>query len=186
MKIIAPFATTVAAAALLTAGAVAQTTPPATTPTPPAQTQTTPTTTTTASLTQQSANQWRGSQLIGLNVYNNQNEKVGDVTELITNQNGQVEAVVVGVGGFLGIGRHDVALRWEDLRFVNEPRPAATPTTPAPDKRTTTPNAATPPAAAPAPAARTENREVPDHAVINMTRDQLKAMPVFKYANDKT
>jgi len=121
MKIIAPFATTVAAAALLTAGAVAQTTPPATntTPTtPPAQTQTTPSTTPVASITQQSANQWRGSQLIGLNVYNDQNEKGGDVTELITNSNGQVEAIVVGVGGFLGIGRHDVALRWEDLRFV--------------------------------------------------------------------
>jgi hypothetical protein len=199
MKIIAPFATTVAAAALLTAGAVAQTTPPATntTPTtPPAQTQTTPSTTPVASITQQSANQWRGSQLIGLNVYNDQNEKVGDVTELITNSNGQVEAIVVGVGGFLGIGRHDVALRWEDLRFVNEPRPAAT--TPA-DKRAPNaatppaapaPNAATPPAATPpatAPAARTNtNREVPDHAVINMTRDQLKAMPAFKYASDQS
>lgn len=184
MKIIAPFATTVAAVALLTAGAVAQTTPPAPNTTPPAQTQTTPSTAPAVSITQQSTNQWRGSQLIGLDIYNNQNEKVGDVTELITNSNGQVEAVVVGVGGFLGIGRHDVALRWEDLRFVNDPRPAATPATPA-DKRTTTPNAATPPAA-PAPATRTENREVPDHAIISMTRDQLKAMPAFKYANDKS
>lgn len=168
MKKLTPFATAVAAAALISAGAIAQTTP-SPTPAPAATTSTAP--------TQQQSGQWRGSQLIGLDIYNDKNEKVGDVTELITNSNGQIEALVVGVGGFLGMGRHDVALRWADFRFVNEPRrPATPPAGTGADNRT-----ATPPPAAAAPKA---NLEAPDHAVINLTRDELKALPAFKYAND--
>jgi sporulation protein YlmC with PRC-barrel domain len=179
MRIITPLAATVAAAALLSASAVAQTPPKDNKTMTPNQTQSAPTQSptapsTTASATQQQSHQWRGSQLIGLDVYNDKDEKVGDVTELITNANGQVEAVVVGVGGFLGLGRHDVALRWEDLRFVNEPRrTAATP--PAGDKR------ATPPATS----VQRANPEAPDHAVISLTTDELKALPAFKYAGEQ-
>lgn len=166
MKKLTPFATAVAAVALIGAGAVAQTTP-SPTPAPPAAT-------TSTAPTQQQSGQWRGSQLIGLDIYNNKGEKVGDVTELITSSNGQVEALVVGVGGFLGMGRHDVALRWADFRFVNEPRrPATAPA--GPGDKTATP----PAAAAPKP-----NLEAPDHAVISLTTEELKALPAFKYAND--
>jgi sporulation protein YlmC with PRC-barrel domain len=173
-------AATLAASALLLGTAFAQTTPPAS-PAPPAPAAQTAPTTMQPAATQQQTGQWRGSKLIGLDIYNNNNEKIGDVSEIITNSSGQIEAVVVGVGGFLGLGQHDVALKWSDLRFVNEaPRSNTTTTTPpANANRPTTPT--TPPAAA----TRTDP-EVPNHAVINMTADQLKAMPAFKYAGSTT
>jgi sporulation protein YlmC with PRC-barrel domain len=175
-------AATLAASALLLGTAIAQTTPPAP-PAPPAPAaQTTPTTAPAA--TQQTSGQWRGSKLIGLDIYNNNNEKIGDVSEIITNANGQIEAVVVGVGGFLGLGQHDVALKWSDLRFVNEaPRSSTTTTTP-PANANRAPNATTPPATT--TTTTTANAEAPNHAVVNMTADQLKAMPAFKYAGSTT
>jgi ribosomal 30S subunit maturation factor RimM len=45
---------------------------------------------------------WRSSKLIGLNVYNDQNEKLGDISEILLDKSGKVEGVVIGVGGFLG------------------------------------------------------------------------------------
>jgi sporulation protein YlmC with PRC-barrel domain len=48
---------------------------------------------------------WRASKLMGLDVYNAANEKLGDINELILDKNGKVNAVVIGVGGFLGRGR---------------------------------------------------------------------------------
>jgi sporulation protein YlmC with PRC-barrel domain len=185
MKILAPFATSVAAVALLTAGAIAQTTPA----TPPTQTPPAATTPSQApaanAVTQQSANQWRASQLMGLDVYNDKDEKVGDIIELITDKSGKIEAVVVGVGGFLGMGRHDVALRWQDLRFVNEPRRTAS-TPPATNTNSkNNPDNANRPTTTPTATTNT-TREGPDHAVISLTRDQLKAMPAFKYASDRS
>src|SRR5580700_8772400 len=61
-------------------------------------------------MTQEASGQWRASKMIGLNVYNNDNEKIGDISELIVDRNGKVAAVVVGAGGFLGIGERDVAI----------------------------------------------------------------------------
>src|SRR4029079_6797630 len=70
--------------------------------------------------------QWRSSKLIGVDVYNNNNEKIGDINELILDQQGKVEAVVVGVGGFLGMGEHDVALPFDQVKFIENPRNNAT------------------------------------------------------------
>jgi hypothetical protein len=53
---------------------------------------------------------WRTSKLIGLNVYNSNNEKIGDINELINEAPGKVDVVVIGVGGFLGIGESNVGL----------------------------------------------------------------------------
>ena len=52
--------------------------------------------------------QWRATKLDGLNVYDPGNNKIGDISELIIGRDGRVAAVVVGVGGFLGIGEHNV------------------------------------------------------------------------------
>ena len=54
--------------------------------------------------------QWRASKLIGVNVYNDNNEKIGDIEELIVDKSGKVDNVVLGVGGFLGMGEHYVAV----------------------------------------------------------------------------
>jgi sporulation protein YlmC with PRC-barrel domain len=147
--------------------------------------------------TQEQPGQWRASKLEGLDIYNQNNEKIGDISELLVDSSGKIQAVVVGVGGFLGIGERDVAIPFEQIKLVNEPRAVATTAT------TTDPNAPAPPratAAAPGAAsptaptttgtvatdrpADTAARVTPDHAMLttNMTKDQLKAAPEFKYA----
>jgi hypothetical protein len=50
------------------------------------------------------------SKLVGATVYSPSDEKVGDIQYMVINKAGRVEAIVVGVGGFLGIDKKDVAL----------------------------------------------------------------------------
>ena len=52
-----------------------------------------------------SPSKFKGTDVIGSN-----NEKIGDVNDVLFDQNGRIVAYVVGVGGFLGIGQKDVAL----------------------------------------------------------------------------
>ena len=68
--------------------------------------------------------EWRGSKLTGLAVYNNNDERVGEINDLIVGKDGKLESVVLGVGGFLGIGEHDVAVPFSRVKFVEEPRRA--------------------------------------------------------------
>ena len=128
---------------------------------------------------------WRGSKLVGLSVYNDANESLGSINDLLMDKSGNIKGVVIGVGGFLGVGEHLVALPFDKVKFVNEPI-AYTGTAGAggaaggarPGSTTTTGAANTAPAATPAK----PNPWYPDHAVISATKDQLKAMPEFKYA----
>jgi hypothetical protein len=120
---------------------------------------------------------WRASKVVGLNVYNDKNESIGSINELLMDKSGNVKIAVLSVGGFLGVGSHYVAIPWEKLKFTTEPvaytgagaanapanRPAATTTT---GTATTTSKV---------------NLWYPDHAVFNSTKDELKAMPEFKY-----
>jgi sporulation protein YlmC with PRC-barrel domain len=56
------------------------------------------------------------SSLIGQNVYSRTDETLGQINDLIfTEDNGTIRAVVVGVGGFLGIGQKNVAVSFEHL-----------------------------------------------------------------------
>lgn len=54
--------------------------------------------------------------LIGKSVHNENDEKVGDVTDVILDSNGQATHVVVGAGGFLGMGQHDVAIPFDEIQ----------------------------------------------------------------------
>ena len=118
--------------------------------------------------------QWRSSKLIGVNVYNDNNEKIGDIQELIVDKSGKVENVVLGVGGFLGMGEHYVAVPMEKLKWVNDPCAPLRPQR----QRTRTNRRLAPTTGRRAPA---DEKWYPDHAVFNATKDQLKAMPQFKY-----
>lgn len=130
---------------------------------------------------------WRASKLMGLDVYNEANEKLGDVNELILDKDGRVAAVVIGVGGFLGMGEHDIAVSMDKLKFIEEP--VRTSTAPATTTRETTTGTATAPAntttTTTTTTARTANANdwTPDHAVMSGTKEQLKALPQFKYSD---
>lgn len=120
---------------------------------------------------------WRSSKLIGLNVYNDKNEKLGDISEVLVDKSGKVDGVVIGVGGFLGMGQHDIKVDMSKLKFVDEPaRTASTDTTGSATKTDSRPAAAT------TAATTTKNRWYPDHAVLSgATKDSLKNMHEFKY-----
>ena len=126
---------------------------------------------------------WRTSKLVGLNVYNDSNESLGSINDLLTDKNGDIKAVVIGVGGFLGVGEHLVAVPLDKVKFVDDAiaytGAAGAPATARPSSTTTTGAATTAPAAAPK-----KNPWYPDHAVFSATKDQLKAMPEFKYASE--
>jgi sporulation protein YlmC with PRC-barrel domain len=125
---------------------------------------------------------WRASKLIGLNVYNEGNEKLGDVNELILDKNGKVAAVVIGVGGFLGMGEHDIAVSMDKLKFVEEPLRTSS-TAPATSRDATTGTSTAPANTTPPARNANVNDWVPDHAVMSGTKEQLKAMPQFKYSD---
>lgn len=50
------------------------------------------------------------SKLVGLDIYNNNNQDIGKIKDIALNQNGRSEAYIVSVGGFLGLGEHYVAV----------------------------------------------------------------------------
>jgi sporulation protein YlmC with PRC-barrel domain len=136
---------------------------------------------------------WRASKVVGLSVYNDTNEKLGSINDLLMDKSGNIKAVVLGVGGFLGMGEHLVAVPLDKVRFVNEPvayTGTASTSAPGSGGSMRNPPATTPPtstttgsAGAGGTAATKANPWYPDHAVFNATKDELKAMPEFKYSN---
>ena len=130
---------------------------------------------------------WRASKVVGVSVYNDNNESLGSINDLLMDNSGNIKAVVIGVGGFLGVGEHLVAIPFDKIKFVNEPvaytgvagAPNAPGSRPAPATTTGAATANPPPAA---PTTAKSNPWYPDHAVFNATKDELKAMPEFKYS----
>jgi len=93
--------------------------------------------------TMQRSGQADVQKLIGRSVTNPQNETVGDIESVIVDTDGKVRTVIVGVGGFLGMGERHVAIAWDSL--------TVSPT----DQK----------------------------VVISSTKDQLKALPPYTYAD---
>jgi sporulation protein YlmC with PRC-barrel domain len=130
--------------------------------------------------------QWRVDKLIGLDVYNQNNEKLGDISGFLVDHAGKIQTVILGVGGFLGVGERAVAVDFDQLRFVDQPVEfqiaSVAQASAGPIKRA---DLATPAATGAAPMARpirsSSEKWYPDHAVINITADQLKALPRFEY-----
>ncbi|WP_269900075.1 PRC-barrel domain-containing protein [Paenalcaligenes faecalis] len=56
------------------------------------------------------------NNLIGKSVYNEQDEKIGDIRDVILDAKGTATHYVLGVGGFLGMGEHDVSLPFSELQ----------------------------------------------------------------------
>lgn len=88
---------------------------------------------------------WIASRMDDADVYNGRDEKIGDVEDLIATDAGQVEAVVISVGGFLGLGERYVAVPMSAVRVTRE--------------RDTT------------------------RVMLDMTREQLREAPEFRYPN---
>lgn len=66
------------------------------------------------------AGQVSASDLLNKSVKNVSDETVGDINDLRIDTSGKVAAVIVGVGGFLGLGEKNVALPFEQLTFSRD------------------------------------------------------------------
>src|SRR5215472_6575884 len=87
-----------------------------------AQTSTTTAPRTSTSTTMPSS-QIDGHKLIGQSIQNEaDNKTVGKIDSVILDKSGKVDKVVVGVGGFLGMGKKDVALDWSRLHVADNGR----------------------------------------------------------------
>jgi len=152
--------------------ALAQSNPPASSQPPAA------TATPVPAVTKTQGNLWRASKLKGLNVYNEQNEKLGDITEILIDKSGKVDGIVIGVGGFLGMGQHDIKVEMSKLKFVDEPvrtsSTSNTGTTGANTRATTTTSSTA--------TSANDHKCYPDHAILSgASKEQLKSMPQFKF-----
>ncbi|MCZ4261719.1 PRC-barrel domain-containing protein [Limimaricola sp. G21655-S1] len=83
-----------------------------------------------------SADDFYASNLMGMRVYSSEQElgengdpinfteqqwdDIGEINDLIISEDGSVQAVIVGVGGFLGIGEKDVALTMDQIRTYDD------------------------------------------------------------------
>ena len=104
------------------------------------------------------AGDWSAIKMKGVNVYNEGNDKIGEIADVLITSQGRVKGVVVEVGGFLGMGTHYVLVAMDSMKFTNEA--GKTTEGQVSDKK----------------------REwYPDRAVLNVTKDQLKSLPELKY-----
>jgi sporulation protein YlmC with PRC-barrel domain len=104
------------------------------------------------------AGDWSADKLKGVNVYNEANDKIGEISDIFITSDGRVKGALVEVGGFLGIGTHYVLVAMNSLKFANKVGKTTEGMT-----------------------SETKREWYPDRAVLNVTKDQLKSMPEFKY-----
>jgi sporulation protein YlmC with PRC-barrel domain len=59
------------------------------------------------------------SDIYKANVYDNAEKKIGDITDLVINRDGDITTAVIGVGGFLGAGQKDIAVPFKELKITS-------------------------------------------------------------------
>lgn len=70
---------------------------------------------------EQADDQVLANRYIGKTVYNDAMEKVGKVNDLVFTMDGGIEAAIIGVGGFLGLGEKEVAVRFNEIDILEDP-----------------------------------------------------------------
>jgi sporulation protein YlmC with PRC-barrel domain len=132
---------------------------------------------------------WRTSKVVGLSVYNDKNEKIGSINDLLMDKEGKMKAAVIGVGGFLGVGERLVAVSFDQIKFSTEPVATTGASNANPPPASTKPSGTATTGSAGtsnAPSANTMSKPnpwYPDHAVFNTTKDELQKLPEFKYSS---
>jgi hypothetical protein len=117
--IMKPFIATASVLALMAIPAFAQDTTVPKTEAPAAQTEMAPAPM-PASPTTTSASDISAEDLLNTSVKNAANESIGDVNDVRLDSDGKIGAVIVGVGGFLGLGEKDVALPFDQLTIARD------------------------------------------------------------------
>jgi sporulation protein YlmC with PRC-barrel domain len=66
----------------------------------------------------QKSEQWTASKFKGTDVMGSDNQKIGDVSDILFDRDAKIDAYIVSVGGFLGIGSKEVALAPKEFQVV--------------------------------------------------------------------
>ena len=135
---------------------------------------------------------WRASKIIGLSVYNSNNQDVGSINDILMNKSGNAKAAVISVGGFLGVDARLIAVPFDKLKFSDKPvvttsasnapagrPPSSTMGRPPPSTTGSAGNGVVRPKPTPAAA---QNPWYPNHAVYDASKAELQKMPEFKYS----
>ncbi|SRR5216683_78548 len=61
-----------------------------------------------------------GSAIIGAKVHDDAGSTIGKIDDLYLDDNGAIKVVVVTVGGLMGVGGRDVAVKWSDIKFQRD------------------------------------------------------------------
>lgn len=143
---------------------------------------------------EQGIGEFRASKFVGLSVYGSDNQRVGDINEVMLDGSGAAKSVVIGVGGFLGIGEKSVAVPWSAVTWVNNPPQqgsapsgmvgtATKAVTDAAQRVGAAAADATGASGAPSrtPAEAAAYNGYPDHGQVNLSRADLQSAPAFKY-----
>lgn len=133
-----------------------------------------------------SGHSWRTSKMVGLAIYNQQNEKLGAVDDLLMDTKGDIKEVVISVGGLLGLNTRLFKVPLGKIEFSLQPvatDPSGTSTradTASKMPPTRTVGTTSTPVPIPSP-----DPWLPDHAVFDGTVDQLKNYPELQYPEDR-
>ena len=131
-------------------------------------------------VTRQEKTQWRAPKLVGLGVYGPDDKQIGKIDDLLMDHNGAAQTVVIGVGGFLGFGKKDVAVPFSAMQWRTEVQKVRATDQPTP--MTGTSGQQPPPMKETDPAATEASQGYPDKAILNVTLAELKGAPAFQYA----
>src|SRR5690606_15674531 len=71
-------------------------------------------------LQQQATDEVLASSLIGADVRNSSDESLGSISDLVLAEDGSIQAVIIGVGGFLGIGQKNVAVSFSEVQHTTD------------------------------------------------------------------
>lgn len=71
-------------------------------------------------VTQQQDGEWLAAGLIGREVVGPDGEQIGEVVDLVIGPDGTTQAVLIGVGGFLGLGERTVAVDFDTVRTIDD------------------------------------------------------------------
>ncbi len=129
-------------------------------------------------VTRQEPTDWSAQALIGRTVENSQGDNLGDINNVIVNEKGDVVAVTIGVGGFLGLGEKDVGVPFDALDFTTANASADTSTKPTVAEKKEQ--------AADARAARYDTEHNDIRIVLNASKEQLEAAPEFLWLDQQT
>jgi sporulation protein YlmC with PRC-barrel domain len=73
-----------------------------------------------STLTEMPAGDIRAEDLVGTTVYGANDANLGEIGDVVLTQDGKVDAVIIDVGGFLGIGEKEVAVGMDKLAFMTD------------------------------------------------------------------